>query len=171
MSPAWAFTASSSSTIDDWLVIGDDEAATRRGCEMLEALLAEFGMEWAPHKQRGPCRVIEFLGMLLCNVEGARCIALTESRQAKLRSLLDYWMSRRPAAGERLQVDAKELAKLPGHLVFGSQVVPGGRTYMQSMLSSFAGLEVDWRRGAVRRTAGGAWGAMEVGGGFWRDLE
>ena len=22
--------------VDDWLVIGDDEAATRRGCEMLE---------------------------------------------------------------------------------------------------------------------------------------
>ena len=48
---------------------------------MLEALLAEFGVEWAPHKQRGPCSVIEFLGMLLCNVEGARCIALTEGRQ------------------------------------------------------------------------------------------
>jgi hypothetical protein len=41
-------------------VIGDDEAATRLGCEMLEALLAEFGVEWAPHKQRGPCSVIEF---------------------------------------------------------------------------------------------------------------
>jgi hypothetical protein len=65
-------------------------------------------------------------------------------------------LARRPAAGERLQVGAKELAKLLGHLVFGSQVVPGGRTYMQAMLSSFAGLEVDWRRGAVRRTGGNA---------------
>mgnify|MGYP001376956744 CR=1 FL=1 len=74
------------------------------------ALLAEFGMEWAPHKQRGPCAVIEFLGLLLCNVEGARCIALTESRQAKLRGMIDEWMARRPAAGERLQVAAKELA-------------------------------------------------------------
>jgi hypothetical protein len=61
-------------------------------------------------------------------------------------------MARRPPAGEELSVGAKELAKLLGHLVFGSQVIPGGRTYMQSMLSSFAGLEVDWRRGAVRRT-------------------
>jgi hypothetical protein len=158
--------------VDDWLVIGDDEAATRLGCEMLEALLAEFGVEWAPHKQRGPCSVIEFLGMLLCNVEGARCIALTEGRQAKLRAMIDAWMARRPPAGEELSVGAKELAKLLGHLVFGSQVIPGGRTYMQSMLSSFAGLEVDWRRGAVRRTgAGGAWSEMRVGDGFWRDLE
>jgi hypothetical protein len=157
--------------VDDWLVIGDDDAATRRGCEMLEALFAEFGVEWAPHKQRGPCSVIEFLGMLLSNVEGARCIALTESRQAKLRGMIDAWLARRPAAGERLQVGARELAQLLGHLVFGSQVVPGGRTYMQSMLSSFAGLEVDWRRGNVRRTRGGAWQEMEVGTGFWRDLE
>ena len=157
--------------VDDWLVIGDDEAKTRRGCEMLEALFAEFGVEWAPHKQRGPCAVIEFLGMLLCNVEGARCIALTEGRQAKLRGMINEWAARRPAAGERLVVGAKELAKLLGHLVFGSQVVPGGRTYMQSMLSSFAGLEVDWRRGAVRRTGGGEWGEMSVGDGFWRDLE
>jgi hypothetical protein len=157
--------------VDDWLVIGDDEAATQRGCEMLEMLFAEFGVEWAPHKQRGPCAVIELLGMLLCNVEGARCIALTESRQGKLRGMINDWMARRPEAGERLQVGAKELAKLLGHLVFGSQVVPGGRTYMQAMLSSFAGLEVDWRRGNVRRTRGGAWQEMEVGDGFWRDLE
>ena len=152
--------------VDDWLIIGDDEAATRRGCEMLEALFAEFGVEWAPHKQRGPCAVIEFLGMLLSNVEGARCIALTEGRQMRLRAMIDEWMARRPAAGERLQVGAKELAKLLGHLVFGSQVVPGGRTYMQAMLSSFAGLEVDWRRGAVRRTGGGAWQEMSVSDGF-----
>ena len=158
--------------VDDWLVIGDDEAATRRGCEMLEALFAEFGVEWAPHKQRGPCAVIEFLGMLLSNVEGARCIALTESRQAKLRGMIDAWLARRPALGEELGVGAKELAQLLGHLVFGSQVVPGGRTYMQSMLSSFAGFEVDWRRGAVRRTSeGGAWREVPVTDGFWRDLE
>ena len=157
--------------VDDWLVIGDDDAATRRGCEMLEALFAEFGVEWAPHKQRGPCSVIEFLGLLISNVEGARCIALTESRQARLRSMIDEWMARRPAAGEELRVGPKELARLLGHLVFGSQVVPGGRTYMQAMLSSFAGLEVDWRRGCVRRTGGGAWQEQSVGGGFWRDLE
>ena len=42
---------------------------------------------------------------------------------------------------------------------------------MQAMLSSFAGLVVDWRRGSVRRTAGGSWGAMHVSDGFWRDLE
>ena len=52
--------------------------------------------------------------------------------------MIDEWLARRPAAGERLQVGAKELAKLLGHLVFGSQVVPGGRKYMQAMLSSFA---------------------------------
>ena len=137
---------------------------------MLEELFAEFGVEWAPHKQRGPCGVIEFLGLLICNVEGTRCIALTESRQCKLRGMIDEWLGRRPASGEALEVHAKELAKLLGHLVFGSQVVPGGRTYMQAMLSSFGGLVVDWRRGTVR-PSGGGWRALSVSDGFWRDLE
>ena len=30
--------------------------------------------------------------------------------------MIDEWLARRPAAGERLQVGAKELAKLLGHL-------------------------------------------------------
>ena len=82
--------------VDGWLLMGDDEAATRRGIEMMEALFAEFGIESAPHKQRGPCRVIEFLGLLLCNVEGARCVALTEGRQRRLREMIDEWSARRP---------------------------------------------------------------------------
>ena len=59
--------------VDDYLVVGDDEAATREGCRLLEELFpkfAEFGMQWAPHKRRGPAQVMEFLGLLLCNLEG-----------------------------------------------------------------------------------------------------
>jgi hypothetical protein len=177
--------------VDDWLVVGDTEALTRLGCGMLEELLDEFGLEWAPHKQRGPARVIEFLGLLLSNVEGARCVALTEGRQKRLRGMIDEWSARRPMAGSstaavgdavgggglrrvadssEVEVEVLELAKFLGHLVFASQVIPGGRTYMQGMLSSFRGLEVDWRRGSVRARATG-WRRMRVGGAFWRDLE
>ena len=148
--------------VDDWVLVGDTEALTQLGCEMLEALLDEFGLEWAQHKQRGPCRVIEFLGLLLSNVEGARCIALTEGRQQRLMTMIDDWMGRRPAAGGTLEVSVRELAKLLGHFVFASQVIPGGWTYMQGMLSSFQGMEVDWRRGLVR-AARGAWRQMEIG--------
>ena len=44
--------------VDDFLVIGDDEAATREGCRLFEGLLAELGLQWAPHKRRGPARPI-----------------------------------------------------------------------------------------------------------------
>ena len=94
---------------------------------------------------------MEFLGLLLCNVEGHRCIALGEARQAKLRMMIDDWMQRRPGGGDVLKVTPVEVAKLLGHLVFASQVVPGGRTYMQSMLSTFSGLEVDWKHGRVMK--------------------
>ena len=136
--------------VDDFLVVGDDEAATQHGLDELLRLLTEFGIESAPHKERGPCEVIEFLGMLLSNVEGARCVALTESRQKKLRGLLDEWKARRPAKGGRTLVEPKELASLLGNLVFASQCVLNGRVYMQGMLSAFKGLEVDWQRGRGR---------------------
>ena len=158
--------------VDDFLVIGDTEELARLGGAMLEAILEEFGLEWAPHKQRGPTQCIEFLGLLICNVQGARCIALTESRQTKLRAMIDEWLLKRPREGSQLQVEPKELARLLGNLVFASQVIPGGRTYMQGMLSSFRGLEVDWRHGRVRPTRGSSgWQQMRVGDAFWRDLE
>lgn len=159
--------------VDDALIVGDTEEETRRASRIFEALLAELGLQWAPHKRRGPARVIEFLGMLICNDPGApRCIGLTRRRQEALRERLDAWLARRPASGSdrEEEVDPKDLATLLGHLVFASQVMPHGRIYMQGMLASFAGLEVDWRRGAVRLN-GGRWGAMTVGAHFWRDLD
>ena len=41
---------------------------------------------------------------------------------------------------------------------------------MQAMLSSFAGLVVDWKRGTVAFSGGGAT-RLELSRGFWADLE
>ena len=165
--------------VDDYLLVGDDAEAARLGGETVEAVLHEFGIPWAPHKQRGPAQCMEFLGLLLSNVEGHRCVALTEKRQRKLRDQIDLWRSREPGrvgngkgSSEVTTVDVHELASFLGHLVFCSQVVPQGRTYMQGMLAQFSGLEVDWRRGEVRATRSkGAWErGVELRPGFWRDL-
>ena len=157
--------------VDDFLLVGDDEEACRRGCALFEEMLAEFGIQWAPHKRRGPTQCIEFLGLLLCNVDGMRCIGLTEGRLERVRADLAEWRARRPrACGGELRVDARELARMLGHLVFVSQVVPGGRPAMMSMLSSFQGMVVDWKRGRVS-VSGGAWRDATVPAGFWEDLE
>ena len=157
--------------VDDFIVIGDDEAACSRACAALEELLAEFGIQWAPHKRRGPTQCIEFLGLLLCNVEGMRCIGLTEGRLDRVRRDLVAWRARKPQPGAgELRVDARELAAMLGHLVFVSQVVPGGRPAMMSMLSSFQGMVVDWKRGRVS-VGGGEWRDSSVPAGFWEDLE
>ena len=157
--------------VDDYLLVGDDEESTRWGGNLLEEIFHEFGIEFAPTKQRGPCKCIEFLGLLIANFEEVCCIGLSESRQKKVRDLIDEWIEQRPANGKARLVEPKPLAKLLGLLVFASQVVPGGRTYMQGMLAQFKGLEVDWRRGLVKPTKGAQWSQVEVTDSFWRDLE
>ena len=155
--------------VDDVLVVGDTEELTREGMRMLEEEFAARGIQWAPHKRRGPCSSIEFLGLLLCNFEGMRGVTLSQKRRGKLMAELEGWKVRRPSEGT-LKADPRELASTLGKLIFASQVVKGGRTYMQGMLSQFKGLVVDWRRGTVA-PVGGAWHELEVTDGFWRDLD
>ena len=157
--------------VDDYLVIGDSEELTRLGCGWLEEELHRRGVEWAPHKHRGPCRCLEFLGLVLCNFEGCRRVTVSRKRLDKTRRDLSEWLARAPADMGEVEVRPQELAQLLGRLVFFSQVVRGGRTYMQGMLSSFQGLVVDWRRHRVRPASGQGWKAMRVGGAFWRDLQ
>ena len=154
--------------VDDVLVIGDDEELTRQGMAMLEVEFAARGLQWAPHKKRGPCRCIEFLGLLMCNVEGLRGITISKKRRAKLMAEIEAWMALEPEAGE-LTADPRELASFLGKLVFVSQVVAGGRTYMQGMLNQFKGLLVDWQRGQVKPSCGG-WRELSISPAFWRDL-
>ena len=154
--------------VDDVLVIGDTEELTRLGMARLEVEFLARGIQWAPHKKRGPCRCIEFLGLLICNTEGLRGITITRKRRAKLIEAIEAWIALEPDEGD-LTTDPRELASFLGKLVFVSQVVQGGRTYMQGMLSQFKGLVVDWQRGQVRPTAG-KWQDLSVSPAFWRDL-
>ena len=154
--------------VDDVLVIGDDAELTQRGMSMLEAEFAARGLLWAPHKRRGPCKCIEFLGLLICNTEGLRGVTITRKRRAKLFAEIEGWLDREPEDGD-LTADPRELASFLGKLVFISQVVKGGRTYMQGMLGQFRGLVVDWQRGRVKPSAG-VWRDLQVSPAFWRDL-
>ena len=154
--------------VDDALVVGDTEELTREGMSMLEEEFAARGLEWAPHKKRGPCQCLEFLGLLLCNFEGLRGVTLTEKRLGKLLTEMELWESRREQHGPT-EAEPRELASLLGKLVFASQVVAGGRQYMQGMLSQFKGLIVDWRRGSVSFSGGPAQ-RLTLSDGFFRDL-
>ena len=155
--------------VDDCLVVGDNEELTREGMAMLEEEFAARGVQIAPHKRRGPCRCIEFLGLLICNMKGLRGVTLTEKRLRKMEAELDSWEGWR-AEGGTSGADPRTLASLLGKLIFASQVVRGGRTYMQGMLAQFKGLIVDWRRGQVKWIRGGTSERIPLSPGFWRDI-
>ena len=156
--------------VDDYLIVGDTKELTVEGMRIFTDLLRELGLPFSPHKTRGPSRVMEFLGFLLSNVEGSRCIALTESRQQRMEGLVEEWLEREPAPGQPpVRSDPRELASVLGHFVFASEVIPGGRVYLQAMLRQFKGLEVDWARGMVRHFSS-AWTQIDIHDGFWRDL-
>ena len=153
--------------VDDVLVVGDNEELTREGMAALEEEFAARGVQWAPHKKRGPCQCIEFLGLLLCNIEGLRGITITEKRLGKLESEMAKWAELEHVS--EAEAEPRELASFLGKLVFASQVVRNGRTYMQAMLSQFQGLIVDWRRGSVSSTSGSTI-PLKLKPGFFRDL-
>jgi hypothetical protein len=155
--------------VDDVLCVGDDDELCAEGCKMIEEEFEARGLQWAPHKKRGPCACIDFLGLMLSNVAPFRGITVTRSRLQKVQAELIDWKARQPASGD-LEADPVELARLLGRLVFTSQVVRGGRTYMQGMLAAFQGLVVDWNRGKVSR-ASGEWSKLTITPGFWRDLD
>ena len=67
---------------------------------LLEAEFAARGLQWAPHKKRGPCRCIEFLGLLLCNVEGLRGITISRKRRASLMADIEAWLALEPHEGD-----------------------------------------------------------------------
>ena len=154
--------------VDDVLVVGADERATKRGMELLEAEFDQRGVQIAPNKTRGPCRCIEFLGLLLANTEEYCGVTLTRKRRDKLAIELSDWLGREPREGS-LVAEPKAVASLLGKLVFASQVIPGGRTYMQGMLAAFKGVVVDWRRGTVS-FGGKAGQELTLRPGFWRDV-
>ena len=154
--------------VDDVLVVGDNEELTRLGMMWLEEEFLARGVQWAPHKKRGPCQCIEFLGLLLSNTSSARGVTITRKRLKKLLLEMEEW-SERDDGSDSVQADPKPLASLLGKLVFVSQVVPGGRTYMQGMLAQFQGLVVDWNRGTVSIPHGDG-RPMAVSRAFWRDL-
>ena len=81
--------------VDDYLLQGASLEAAQQGIDLLDDVMASLGMFWAPHKERGPARVMEFLGLLLVNVPGLQCIGLTERRQTKLLERIGEWMQRR----------------------------------------------------------------------------
>jgi hypothetical protein len=105
---------------------------------------------------------------LLCNVEGLRGITITRKRRDRLTADIESWLALEPDEGG-LRVEPRELASFLGKLVFVSQVVRGGRTYMQGMLGQLKGFVVDWQRGKVKPGAS-AWQDLELTASFWRDL-
>ena len=155
-------------------MVGDDEDLTLEGCALLEDELRALGICWAPNKHRGPASVMEFLGLLLSNLEGVPSISLTRKRRnGLLREIGEWrqWALSERQAGREPRAYPQELATLLGKLVFASQVAWNGRAFMQSMLSTFAGCEIDWRWGTVSLHGGSFTKCMPLPGGFWDDID
>ena len=79
--------------VDDYLCVGDTKELTELGCQWLEEEFAKRGMQWAPHKKRGPCRCIEFLGLNLGLILPS--VSKWESSNSCLAVLHDLLLSQR----------------------------------------------------------------------------
>ena len=157
--------------VDDYLLeVADEHVDLAQS--IMENIFERYGVEFSEFKKRGPCKLLDFLGLMISTVEGRCGIALPLDKADGLRAMVDEWLDRRPVGGGKpLEVCPVDLARLLGRLVFASPCVPGGKIMSQSILSQFRGLmEVDWIHGRVK-VRGGNWSTMTVDDEFWRDLE
>ena len=103
--------------VDDWLCVGDTDALTRQACELLEQELRDRGIAWAPHKHRGPADVMEFLGLMLANLDGVHSLSLTRKRRDGLLALISEWESWGAARETQpMRADPRTLASLLGEV-------------------------------------------------------
>ena len=132
--------------VDDAIIVGTREEV-ERGYRILAAHLAELGVQVAPWKTEGPTRVVDFLGLTVCNLPQQRSISLPRDKQLKLLAKIDQYLEHsRP--GDR--AEPKELASLLGLLNFAALVVEPGQVFLDRLYAHFKGAIIDWKRGTVR---------------------
>jgi hypothetical protein len=128
--------------------------------------MERLGIVLAPHKREGPTRVLDFLGLRLCNLEGERSISLPEDKREKLSAMIQHYQTTyRPGS----RVAPRQLARLLGLLNFAAQVVDGGAVFLDRLYSSFRGVVVDWKGGWVKLGDGRQ--PMTLTADFFLDLE
>jgi hypothetical protein len=150
--------------IDDYVLAGTREEV-KRGMEIFTKHMEELGFQLAPWKTEGPCRIIDFLGLRLCNVPGERTISLPPNKLAKIKGLVDHTLATY-APGDRIHPE--ELARLLGNLNFAAQVIEPGQVFLNRMYSHFRGVIVDWKRGLVRVNGRGK--ALTLNDEFFTEL-
>jgi hypothetical protein len=111
--------------LDDFLLIALSRAASQHALTEAQRIIASFGLVVNPDKTEGPAQRIAFLGIQLDSI--ARTLSCTPDRIAELRRFLTEALTMH-------QLPLPFLATLIGKLSFASQVLPGARPFVRSMI-------------------------------------
>lgn len=141
--------------VDDFLVISDSRAIAADHVSLMVKIARLAGFVIQDSKVAGPCRVLEFLGIII-DLD-ANVLRISEERVAEIKSLLTEWSGPRSAS-------KRNLLRLIGKLAFAARVVRTGRAFLGRLiglaksakalhhhvrLSQAARADVDWWRKCI----------------------
>ena len=153
--------------VDDGIIIGPTEQVVRRAYKQLAWVLeSRLGMRINRKKTVGPSQRVDFLGMELDSRGddvGGACTRLPVKRRLRCLEVVRDFTK---AHVGRWTASRRELASLAGELLFASNAIPAGRTFLSRVYDCMAereelerGAPADYDR-AVRLTKG-----------LWKDIQ
>lgn len=107
--------------LDDFLVVGNDREECLQAMNTLIKLLRDLGFYIAYSKLEGPTQRLTFLGIEIDVRAGV--LRLPQKKLSELHSLLSTFLLRTRASLRQLQ-------HLAGRLVFASNIIKGGRSFL-----------------------------------------
>ena len=131
--------------VDDFIVVAPSEMECEAAMAVVESLLDELGLIWAPHKKEGPSQCIEFLGIQVDVRVGCMCFRLPTSKRDKLHSEL-VELAEMVRQGTKT-CQAHWLAGIVGRMGFASQVIPGSAVFMRRLWDTLAPAHLHFAQG------------------------
>ena len=111
--------------VDDFLIVGGSESQVKGDLGLMIDTARSAGFTIQAEKVKGPCRVLEFLGIVLDLDRGV--LRISDERMAEIRTILS------DCQGLKL-ISKRRLLRVVGKLAFAARVVRTGRAFLGRLI-------------------------------------
>ena len=113
--------------LDDVLSVHESEIECQKSLEVILDTCEKAGFEVQPSKTVGPCKVIEFLGIVIDTIKSQ--LRISEERMNEIREDLEQWI-------DKSSCTKREILSIIGRLSFCARVVRDGNKFLRRLIQA-----------------------------------